>query len=153
GHQRGHGVERGRLVQRIGAEQVAAGGVVGEAGRGKVGPLVPESSFGFPRARARGGTIRQNDRVPPQQPLLFQEFARQCPPVAHVRACSTASRIFSATSRLVRSGSSIGSPPFPMIVTRFVATSNPAPGSSGSSVGPATSTTSAPRAYAAAARA
>src|SRR2546425_6455599 len=52
---------------------------------------------------------RQNDRVAPQQPLLFQEFARQCPPVAHVRARSTASRIFSATSRLERSGSSIRS--------------------------------------------
>src|SRR2546426_6836475 len=69
---------------------------------------------------------------PPQQPLLFQVSPRPCPPVRHDRACSTASRIFSATSRLGRSGSLTGSPCFGTIVTRFVETSNPAPGSSAS---------------------
>src|SRR5207244_10074411 len=79
-----------------------------------------------------GRVVRQYRRRRPQHPLLFHEFPRQLSPVAHVRACSTASRILSATSRLESNGNSVGSPLFPMIVTRFVVTSNPAPGSSAS---------------------
>src|SRR5207248_9654142 len=128
------GGERGRRGDRVVREQVAAGGIVRKAGRRKIGMRdggcgMRDSTCSY-ASRIPHLASRQDNVIAPQQPLLFQEFARQCPPVAHVSACSTASRIRSATSRLSSSGSSIGVPLFPMIVTRFVVTSNPAPGSS-----------------------
>src|ERR1041385_533497 len=124
GYQARDRVARGRLRHGIVGKQVAAGGIVGKAGGGKVG--MRDARRGMRRQ------FRQYHRTPAQHPLLFQKLSCEVAPVAHLSDCSTASRIRSATSRLGSTGNSIGSPPFPMIVTRFELTSNPAPGSSAS---------------------
>src|SRR5439155_23877738 len=127
--QRRDRLERGRLRDGIRGKEIGARWIVGDAGRWKIGGLAVRRLSSGRRSVAGGPG---DHRVAAEQSLLFQVFARQGPPVAPESACSTSSRIRSATSRLDKSGSSVGAPLFRTIVTRFVGTSNPAPGSSAS---------------------